>query len=157
MEGYVFVNRAIDPKLVKRLTLSDNPDVQNPYLLPRMIYPVTDIGDLLRTTKGNTETVDLTGAAGSFVTHASWLVPNGKRWRLWNCLRGASTGSSRIMLTTTGLTDGSLEPFGTAESLLQLGGLPINEGDMLGLRATGNGADGAIRLTIVYEEEDAFE
>lgn len=143
-------------RLVRRFDLQDIASESDAMLMPRVIQPVTDVDELLRTTElGYLGAVDIS-AAVAFVSF--FQVPIGKRWRLIGFVTSATTGSS----TAAWRPDGGANAFnmndgGTATSLRIFGSpLPLPERADIGRFSTNNGADTSESMTIWYTEEDAF-
>jgi len=139
-------------RLYTRFSLEPEPASVSPDVL-KTIIPVTDVDELLKNTLTGSTDGDLTGSAGSYVPVHT--VPDGKRWTLRNVHREASTGTSAVWVNVAG-GNGFLTANGTGEEVVTGLAIKMNQLDTVGLRASGNGADGAIRLNIIYDEEDAF-
>lgn len=143
----------IDSRLVKRFTLADNPQVQNPYWLERVILPVTQVDELLKSYNIESVPKDLSAAAGTYV--AFHTVPDGKRWVVQTFFKAITTAVSmvRIYDGTTYLT---LLPNQTGAHTEFNCELPLKEGWSIGLTTTGDGGDANRALAILYSEEDAY-
>jgi len=124
----------------------------NAAVLP-YITPITDADELLKVPTSLQAAGDLTGTVGTYV--AIHTVPNGQRWILRNVHRAGSTGSSAIWLQNRGVT-GFITINATGELAVSGLSLRLDEADTIGMRATGNGADTAILLNIIYDQEAAF-
>lgn len=128
-----------------------------PFFLYDGVFPVMQIGDVLKTVKAADGDLDLTGTAGTYV--AGHTVPSGKRWEVYFFVKGGSTGSAGIKANISGvvvdLCDSSTGILLPKDSGISLP-LPLEESDSIGLGATANGGDGNIDFDIVYTEEDLF-
>lgn len=156
MASIVFVGKTniIYPRLRDRLQLSDNPTENNQIILAKTILPITNIDDLLAAAALAEETKSLTGAAGTQVPY--FTTPTGKRWRIMALYRFATTGNSNLYITD-GTSQMRLSVSAVTAAFLGLGkDFYINEGWQVGMLASGNAGDGAIKLQIWYTEEDAF-
>lgn len=143
----------IDSRLVKRFTLSDKSQVQNPYWLHRTITPVTQIDNLLSTPKSDVNNEDLSGGAGTYVPY--FTVPSGKRWTLKFTFKTATTAATQIICKIGG-NEIFMTASGTAAVALFLQGIKMNEADSIGMDTTGDGGDANRFLYLIYEEEDSY-
>jgi len=118
------------------------------------IIPVTHVDELLRETQtAQALAVDISGAVAF---NSMFTVPEGKRWRVKNIHREATTGTSQVAVRgSVGGVIAYLTILATAEQVWS-GTMVLEQTDQVGLMRTGNGADTSIDTDIIYEEEDAF-
>jgi hypothetical protein len=119
--------------------------------LSDVISPITNMDVLLRTTKMQSDAFDLSSAG--VVT--GFTVPKGKRWLLHKIRISGTTANTASVFALTG-TQLAIGINGTTERIEDYYGLPLDELHSVDFLATGNGADNAINMRILYEEEDAF-
>lgn len=147
-------SRALDVwrRLYTRFALEPYPASVGPDVL-KTIVPVTDADVLLRTPAGQQADGDLTGSAGTYVAY--FTVPTGRRWTLKMFLRVATTAASLVVVSVGGVAIGvSLSSTSTE---VQHGiSLTLDQGDSIGMLASGNAGDSSRSLEILYDEEDAF-
>lgn len=117
------------------------------------IQPTTDADELLSESLADSQNADLSASAGSGVP--IYTVPAGKRWTLKHAFREATIANSRIYMFMQGGTI-YLTALGTAEQAVDLSNIKLRDGEGVGMFTTGNGADTAIFLMLVYEETDAY-
>jgi len=154
-----YINVDYIDRLVKKFTLQDVAQRVDPFFLPRSIQPVTSVDDLFRTTKQGRTEKNLTPAAGTYVPY--FTVPQGKRWTLISMWRQGSAGGTSVNITPyNGATNTEFSPYGTGSAAAgeSYDGrrLRIEEYGSIGMLTTANGADGAVRFCLFYEEEDAY-
>ena len=118
------------------------------------IVPVTNVDELLASSICVQDTLDLTGAAGSYVLART--CPTGKKWRLRRVFIEAPTGGTSLRLSVGADTNIQMSPSISTDNYTDnLGGLVLVEGDSYGEAGTGNGADSARVIHMFYNEEDA--
>lgn len=145
----------IEPRLVKRFSLSALTSQVNPLLMSRVVSPVTSFDELLRDTEYAQVNKDISAGAGSFVAYHT--VPKGKRWIIHRVFKDTTTANSRIAVSNDGgSTFFYCSAAGTVELQVDMNRLPMEEEWAIGLMTTGNGADNSRGLDIYYQEEDAF-
>lgn len=139
-------------RLYDRFSLEPGPASVTPDV-SKTIVPVTDVGELLKTPTIQDATGDLTGTLGSYVAY--FTVPEGERWTIKAWIRAASTVATRIRLVVGGS--------GANMTLSQTGAQAdhavlwtLDENDSIGMNATADAGDGSIRLSILYDAENAF-
>lgn len=129
-------------------------DQEFQYWLGQVILPVFDVSGFVRDSKSSTAPGDLTPVAGTFVTY--WTVPANKRWTLRAWLKTGSTGAAQLVLKRA--LDSSNNALGSSQSGVERESgcaLPLLAGDKLGAYTNATAGDGAVYITIHYEEEDA--
>ena len=130
-------------------------DLELQYFLSQIVVPVVDAGESVPLTPTlATASLDLTGA-GDVV---AFTVPSGKEWKLRWLYRATvttgyggtyvSNGTTRLLLHHGGAGASSRFPINTGE-------LPLLAGWVIGVESTGNAGDGAVVVSILYEEGDA--
>lgn len=154
MEWGWWVNVKYIARLIKRFTLQDYAQFPEAFRMSRIIQPVTQIDEVLRTLEIVRVTSDLSAAT-------SWLdvitVTKGKRWILLGYLKEATTGTSGIAMQKPGEFPLDLEPQGSSESAVNLNTpIPLEEGWLIRRLTTGDGADTVEKTHIYFLEEDAF-
>lgn len=126
------------------------------HLLP-WILPITNMDELLQEPQARSAVLDLTIAAGTMVV--AFTVPGGERWYLDRVMRDPTAGSSFIQVigyandpsTTFALGIGA-----TAGSAELMGGMVLDQGMQIGMRATGNVGDATITFNAFYRRAEAF-
>lgn len=118
--------------------------------MARVIQPVTSMDDLLRTSVIASESKSLVSSNGVYHT-----VPAGKRRHVTMLRKEATTGSTYPILDD-GTTSFILAVAGTAVFLNFQMDFWMEPGWRIIVAQTSNGADTAIPVTIVYQEEDAY-
>lgn len=145
-------------RLYERFLLEPSPPVgSNAYVAP-VIQPVTDADRLLRTPTIATVLVSVT-AVGDTVFHT---VPAGERWTLG--FMRASRGSGTMTHSSFFVADIANVPMlvalypSEAETHLQEFSQPliVDEGWDIGVGFDAHSVTGDVRVTILYEREDAF-
>jgi len=135
-----------------RVTVGFKPE---PAFLLDGIQPTTDMDALLRIPKIQGSSASLTGTLGVFVP--IFTVPQGKRWFVTGIWREAATGVTQVAVTQVNGGNTFLPTvLQAAEDVVASCRYCLDQGGEVGLLATGNGADTAISLKIIYEEEDAW-
>lgn len=141
-------------RLGRRFLLEDQPPAGLGAHVGTTVHLVTDAGVLLRTPTLDVATIDISAAAGAFVSY--FVVPRGERWIMKAIWRVGTTGSSRVLLRDSPVTNTmNLSVGGTGEAVLT-NEIAIDEGWDLGMESTGNGGDTTITLRILYERDFAF-
>jgi hypothetical protein len=152
-----YVSEYILKQLVKRYKLQTTPyDIKEHLTLPLVIQPVTLADDLLMTPViPASVSKDISAAAGTYVAY--FTVPDGKLWRLLLVSRPGTTANSRIGISnginTSSLTNPSTATekwFAAHDRFL------LKPGWSVGMFTTGDGADSAIGVSVVYLEEDSY-
>lgn len=153
-QRFQWIKSPISERLTKRYLLSDIPDIENPFLFQRLVVPVTIADEVQKTPEIDSHTDDISAAAGGRVTY--FTVPSGKRWRLY-AFRVQGTTANTAVYISDGTNEQPLTTQDTTERVdATLPSIPLNEDWTIRLRTTGNGADSAISLSILYEEEESF-
>lgn len=117
--------------------------------LSPLVVPVTNFDDLARVSKVDGVSVNCSASAATCFT-----VPEGKRWRVKMIRRGGTTGSTYLSLISGSETVG-VTVLGTS-SEVQWTDFPMQAGDYIQIENSGNGADTAINVAIIAEEEDLY-
>lgn len=139
-------------RLVRRFNLQAYPISPDETVgLQETIQPVTQVDDLLREGKVDTEAVDISGAGR--VT--AFTVPQGKRWKLLWLWKEATTAVTEIRVFD-GVVGIIVILSSTTAASKDMGSKVMEEGWSIDASGTGNGADNARSINIWYEEEDAF-
>jgi len=115
--------------------------------LATLIRPVIDMFELLELPETDTSTLNLTGAAGGFIT--GYTVPNDSRVILTNAWMEASTGSCAIAVSLGGI----LVPLTlrqTAEKLFS-GAILVDRTQVIGGIRDADAGDTAIDLTLAFK------
>lgn len=158
-ELWIPASKDIDSRLVSRFTLSDSPQVQNPYWLVRTIQPVTLVDELLRTLNISNEEVTPSGV-GWLTTHT---VPDGKRWRLYAIHYWRSNGAAETA-THVRINDGTnycnIDSPGFSAGSTNQCVLPtpidLKEAWTIDLQISVHNAGDKMTMNIIYTEEDAY-
>jgi len=153
MPDQLWVNVAYIDRLIKRFNLQTAKRIHEAIPMQGLVVPVTQIDELLKDFAIVSTNEDLTAAAGTYVPY--FTCPEGKRWKLLIFFRATTAAGSmvRIFDGTTHLT--LLSSQMTAGSFYNVNA-PLKEGWSVGMTTTGNGADGAITLSICYTEEESY-
>lgn len=114
------------------------------------VIPITNMDTLLATPIIKKESLSLASGTNFFPINT---CPKNKRWWPLFSQLGATIGNSAIGLRI-GSTDIQLEPLRTAESVVNLTGILVDEGDDLGAYSTGDANDTSIQFAVFYLEED---
>jgi len=134
----------LEPRPVEQI---EQPSVAN------QIVPVTQADRLLQVLAPQSDTADISAAAGTLVVY--FTVPAGRRWTIISSLKEATTANTRIRATIGG-TAMDIGPFGTAESVIVNSEWILDQGDDIGLLTTGNAGDSNRRLVLQVLEERSF-
>lgn len=120
------------------------------------IIPVTQVDELLKQARAViSEAMDLTGSGS--LTVAGFTVPAGERWKLYRIFRSATTGSARVRIVDPLNDDIILTLSGTSEEIINFGEpFTLEEGWIIGMQETNNGADGAESMHALITSEEAF-
>jgi len=118
------------------------------------IQPTTDADELLKIQAGGSVNGDLTASAGSGVTY--FTVPNGKRWTLRHIFREGSTANSRVFYQGPGAATVYLSALATAEGVVPVENIVVEQDRIVGMFTTGDAGDAAIFMMLVADEIDAF-
>lgn len=120
------------------------------------IQPITDADELLRTPTATAFTsLDLSGTIGGFISIYTGAA--GVRAHLKNVHREATIANSQIAIRIGG-SGGVifyLTILATAEQVW-VGDITLDEGDQLGVIATGNAGDDTQAADFYFESEDLF-
>lgn len=142
------LDKKVFARLISRLGLGD-------YGLPikasisEQILPVTMVDDLLGDAKIEVSTQDLTGAG--LVVY--FTVPAKRRWTLLFIQRASTTGTSQISIKSL-VNAVELSDVGTSNEYIYPGRkIQLEEGWLIRMAGTSNGADGAILMKIWIIEE----
>jgi len=141
-------------RLYERFDLEPSP-VEDEGLQPILlstIQPITDSDELLKVLLVDSTNKNLEASAGTFTAY--FTVPTDKRWEVQNITREATTGGTPVKISD-GTKEISIFPFGTGAEARN-GLWEMQAGWEIGLNTTGNGADTAIELGILFKEQDAF-
>jgi len=107
------------------------------------IQPITDVDAVIAVATVRRVDADLTPASGTVV---GFTVPDGERWRPGLLHSEATTGNSHIRMRlkdeTGALANVELTINDTAAANIDVRGLILDAGDVIGITTTGNGADG---------------
>jgi len=117
------------------------------------IIPVTDADILQSVTRFVGGNMNLSGAAGTFVS--SNTVPDGKVWRVKGVHRDLTIAVSLVELGTSGLNM-PVTGLGTADEFQALPDIRLAEGEQVGMLTTGDGGDALVGMRTAIEEEDVF-
>jgi len=139
-------------RLYTRFLLEPKPLQESNAAVQVSIQPVTQADELLRTPTIAKNSEDISASAGTYV--AFHTVPAGKRWKVTNIVRAATTSGTNVRLND-GSIDTQISVFQTGAEALR-GEWFMNENWSIGMDTTGNGADSSKELAIHYLEEDAF-
>ena len=140
-------------RLKRRLGIIDDGILEGKSILSE-IRPVTVVDELLKTYSIEYASHDLTPAS-AFQEY--FTVPQGERWAVTAWHKAATTGNSRVVINyLEDAVNFNCTAMVTAESSELSLNLVLNQGDMMGMLSTGNGADGAIGLRIMVEKEKAW-
>lgn len=151
---FSWVSVDIIDRIVKRFQLQETPiEPGLDWTVVKNIQPVTQVDALLISIKMDTATKDISGAGGGYITY--FTVPKGKRWRLKALHMQASTGNTKAAITD-GVAVFSFSATTTNGYYIYLLDLPLDTGWKIDGLETNNGADTAIFMVILYEEEDAY-
>jgi len=141
-------------RLTTRFTLEQRPLGPNQSEISSWIQPITSADDLLRENKAVDSGENLSGTQGDYVPYQT--VPQNKRWQIQIVSRGSTAANTRVRVKVQGV----LVPVSTSSTSNQVleGIYPItlNEGDTIGLDATGSGSDTNSGLGLLYTEEITF-
>jgi len=118
-----------------------------------IVMPVTNVDVLLRTPTALIGTRSLIGTVADFQNYQT--VPLGQRWHMVRAWKSSTTGNTQVMAIIGGVTV-RLSINGTTQDAVDLNGVVLDQGDEIGLAETGNGADSAEDLHIVFDTEAAF-
>jgi hypothetical protein len=139
-----------------RFLLEDSPPTGVGPRLGTVIQPITDADALLRELTADTDDVNISGTAGSWVTFKT--VPAGKRWKCWMITQQATSSASQLAITmgTPGVEPVIRITESTNDLILFQGPLELDEGWSIVAATSGNGSDSGREHGIIYEEEDAY-
>jgi hypothetical protein len=149
---YDWVNRSILERLVNRYDISETPKVTNPLILLRSVQPITDFDSILRVSKIGDATNDISAGVGSTVY---FTVPLGKRWNIKAFYKEVTAANSALFISD-GAATFTLTPSGTVAVTTLDVDLSLEEGWTVSMNNTGNGADSARQVKLVYAEEDCY-
>lgn len=136
-------------RLYSRFSLEPGPASVVPDV-SKTIVPVTQVDPALRRSRGDHKNLDLSGAAGNFVTGRT--VPDGETWYLTSIgTRSTTAASAPAMLIDAAIV--LLAPNVVGDTPVTLRH-KLDAGDQIGATATGNGADTARDWFASWEEED---
>mgnify|MGYP001165742984 CR=1 FL=1 len=151
---YYWASEPLLSRLIRRYELQEYPiEPALAYELVKKVQPVTIADDLLKTVKIASTILDISGVAGTYTVFHT--VSEGKRWIIRSAWHMGTTGNSNLRVSD-GTTEHFLTGWGTSAQFANGVPFPMDENMTLGMMTTGNGADSAIEVTILYEEEDAF-
>ena len=155
-EVFSYTSASIIQRLIKRYNLQGYPiEPAQTMIVGRTIVPVTDIAKLLQTAKNEKVSKTLVAAAGTYVPY--FEVPSGKRWTLVHAYKDVSVAATALLVKRVGTALAMPWMIATATSEpVVMYRTEVNEGDSVGLGATGNGGDTDVYLWLDYIEEDAF-
>lgn len=114
------------------------------------IVPITNIDTTLLTPTLRADTLDLSVTAGTLVIAAT--VPAGERWRMIWFHRNATASNASIFCTVGGVS-GQLTNTNTGATSDHIP-ITLLEGDVYGMRASGNVGDDSEDLIAVFEVEE---
>ena len=137
---------------------SPTPDVDTPQV-SNTVIPITNFDVLLLTpTIPAQVTLDISAGAGTYTPY--FTVPSRKRWTLKAAFRDGTTGTCRTRIrnasTRTIPLSANTGTGGNLDMAVLHSPITLDEGWSIGLDTTGNGADTAIGMFVMYDEEDAF-
>jgi len=120
------------------------------------VQPITDMDRLLRTPEYKANELNLSGTAGDFVNY--FTVPDGERWFVTSWWREASIADTRIVVRPPegGSNEHRVSLAGTSEEIPQAGRLCLDQKWEIGMDASGDAGDTAIKLTVLIEREYSF-
>ncbi len=150
----LWIRAKVLSRLVLRFNLSDQIETPDTMMIPRTIQAVTDVDRLLTEFTGVSESKNLTAGAGTYVPYH--LVPVGKLWRITRFRRSTTVGSTSFNVVTVAAGSAiRCSKHQTAEDADTVD-ITLAAGATAGLLTTGNGADTAVNLSMIVEEQDAF-
>lgn len=145
---------ALLDRLQALLGLQERTDRPSMALWPGVL-PVLDLAGLFRVPVLANTTLDLSGAADTYVV--AFTVPVGKRWQLVNVTLGPETTSAKPSAYSDGTTVIKLESIGALSGLVTK---PTNTwleaGWTVGALATQQVGHVAITFAVHYLEEDSY-
>jgi len=146
-------------RLYRRYRLEPNPAVNGggPDVL-KTIQPFTDADQLLRAEGARTGNVTITGATAFYAL----TVPADRRWLVysarailisgtWSFQAIIARDASRVIGTAL-----TANPLATEDVVLIAGGLPMAEGDQLGVTVDVHSVNGTCTIDAWIEEEEIF-
>jgi len=136
-------------RLYTRFSLEPGPASVVPDV-SKTIWPVTSVDPMLRRSRGNNPTLDLSVSAGSFVAAAT--VPDGQAWYLTTIGLRSTVGSTAAAMRISGVIV-ALSDLGTPASFHTLRHR-LEAGDIIGAVAGGNAGDDTRVFQASWEEED---
>jgi len=120
------------------------------------IIPVTVVDELLRQPRALVSpSVDLSGSGSLTIT--MFTVPDGERWHVFQIIRTATVGGSRVRVIDPLNGNTAVSLAGTAEEAIRFGSpFTMEEKWIVGMQETNDGADTAEVLNMLIEAENAF-
>ena len=137
-------------RLYKRMLLEPTAADNVTPRVSEVVVPVIQADAILQTpTAAGQVTKDLSGS--SFVIYLT--VPTGEEWLLCVVRRSTTTGVSDVQCEVTGVRQ-QLSSAESAGSVFYPTNIILRTGDTIGMSGTGNGADTARHLNVMYLMSD---
>ena len=153
---YSWCSVSIIRRIIDRFNLQETPqEPAEAWIIPKVVQPITDIDELLRSAKLGVAVRDLNVDASIYVVF--FTVPTGKRWTLLHIAWSPSTGSSLTRIQDSDGNNIDLCDMSSTGDFMFTSSRPILEqGWTIRRRGTANLADTVRAVKIWYLEEDAF-